>query len=102
MGLDFNGKMKFVVMCLSGVVVVDKVFCEVKAAVEEMNDGLKFVDASSFIFVNFCGEEFEFLKVILDEEKVKKDSKKKVKRGKLDVMCGDVGENVVKRKKFVV
>jgi|TARA_B110000003_G_scaffold272826_1_gene309440 hypothetical protein len=100
-GLDFNGKTKFVVMRPSGVVVADKALREAKAAVEEMNDGLKLADAPPPIPVNPRGEELELLKAILDEEKAKKDSKKKAKRGKSDATRGDAGENAAKRKKFV-
>ena len=83
-GLDFNGKTKFVVMRPSGVVVADKALREAKAAVEEMNDGLKLADAPPPIPVNPRGEELELLKAILEEEKAKKESKKSKKKDKQD------------------
>lgn len=82
--LDFNGKTKFVVMRPSGVVVADKALREAKAAVEEMNDGLKLADAPPPIPVNPRGEELELLKAILEEEKAKKESKKSKKKDKQD------------------
>ncbi|CEF98881.1 Replication termination factor 2, RING-finger [Ostreococcus tauri] len=81
-GLDFSGKTKFLVMRPSGVVVADKALREAKAAVEEMNDGLKLADAPPPIPVNPRGEELEALKALLEDEKANKDSKKKSKKDK--------------------
>jgi len=88
-GLDFNGKTKFVVMRPSGVVVADKALREAKAAVEEMNDGLKLSEAPPPIPVNPRGEELELLKAILEEEKIIKESKKSKKKGKEKLAAGN-------------
>ena len=93
-GLDFNGKTKFLVLRPSGVVVADKALREAKAAVEEMNDGLALADAPPPIPVNPRGEELEALKMMLEDEKAKKDGKKKT--SKKDKSVED--ENGAKRK----